>query len=48
MRDIDQLYPAYEFARHKGYGTVAHRLHLIQLGPCEHHRLSFAPVRMAL
>ena len=48
MADLDQLYPAYEFARHKGYGTEAHRQHLQQLGPCEHHRRSFAPVRMAL
>jgi ribonuclease HII len=48
MREIDQLYPGYEFARHKGYGTAAHQLHLRRLGPCEHHRRSFAPVRMAL
>lgn len=48
MADLDQLYPAYEFARHKGYGTEAHRQHLQQFGPCEHHRRSFAPVRMAL
>lgn len=48
MREIDRLYPAYEFARHKGYGTAAHRMHLKQHGPCEHHRLSFAPVRMAM
>jgi len=48
MVDIDQLYPDYEFARHKGYGTEAHRQRLQQFGPCEHHRRSFAPVRMAL
>jgi ribonuclease HII len=48
MVDIDQLYPDYEFARHKGYGTEAHRQRLQQHGPCEHHRRSFAPVRMAL
>ena len=48
MADLDLLYPAYEFARHKGYGTEAHRQHLQQFGPCEHHRRSFAPVRMAL
>lgn len=46
MREIDRLYPAYEFARHKGYGTAAHRMRLQQHGPCEHHRRSFAPVRM--
>lgn len=48
MIDIDYLYPDYEFARHKGYCTQAHRQRLMQYGPCEHHRRSFAPVRMAL
>ena len=48
MVDLDRLYPVYEFARHKGYGTKAHRQHLQHFGPCEHHRRSFAPVRMAL
>lgn len=48
MTDLDHLYPDYEFARHKGYGTEAHRQHLQQYGPCEHHRMSFAPVRQAL
>jgi ribonuclease HII len=48
MVDLDQLYPDYEFARHKGYGTEAHRQRLRQHGPCEHHRKSFAPVRMAM
>ncbi len=47
MIDIDNLYPAYEFARHKGYGTVVHRQRLQQHGPCEQHRRSFAPVRQA-
>ena len=48
MLDIDQLYPIYEFARHKGYPTEAHRARLLQHGPCEYHRRSFAPVRLAL
>lgn len=48
MLDIDFLFPAYEFARHKGYGTEVHRQRLRQHGPCEHHRRSFAPVRVAL
>ncbi len=47
MIDIDNLYPDYEFARHKGYCTEAHRQRLQQYGPCEQHRRSFAPVRMA-
>lgn len=48
MVDIDHLYPDYEFARHKGYGTEIHRQRLQDFGPCEHHRRSFAPVRMTL
>ena len=43
----DRHYPDYEFARHKGYGTEAHRRHLKELGPCALHRYSFAPVRAA-
>ncbi len=48
MLDIDRLYPHYEFARHKGYGTEVHRQRLQDFGPCEQHRRSFAPVRMTL
>lgn len=46
MCDIDSLYPDYEFARHKGYGTEVHRRQLELFGPCEQHRRSFAPVRV--
>ena len=45
MIAIDRLYPNYEFARHKGYGTAVHRSRLQQHGPCHQHRRSFAPVR---
>ena len=45
MVDLDRLYPRYEFARHKGYGTEIHRERLRQFGPCREHRQSFAPVR---
>jgi len=38
-------YPAYEFARHKGYGTELHRARLREHGPCPEHRRSFSPVR---
>ena len=47
MVRMDQLYPHYEFARHKGYGTEIHRARLQEHGPCEQHRRSFAPVRLA-
>ena len=38
-------YPGYGFARHKGYGTAAHRQALQIKGPCSLHRFSFAPIR---
>lgn len=47
MIDMDALFPGYEFARHKGYGTQLHRDQLQQHGPCDQHRRSFAPVRVA-
>lgn len=41
MTAFDTLYPEYGFARHMGYGTVAHRAALRQFGPCPIHRRSF-------
>lgn len=38
---LDQEYPGYGFARHKGYGTATHRAALLRLGPCPQHRRSF-------
>ena len=34
-------YPQYQFDKHKGYGTAAHREALIKYGPCPYHRMSF-------
>ena len=45
MVRIDEHYPHYGFARHKGYGTEAHRQYLREHGPCREHRRSFAPIR---
>lgn len=45
MRALDAVFPQYGFARHKGYGTDAHRRALRRYGPCTEHRRSFAPVR---
>lgn len=47
MVELDRIYPCYEFARHKGYGTEVHRQKLREFGPCREHRQSFAPVRAA-
>ncbi len=44
LRELHDRYPAYGFARHKGYPTLAHREALRRLGPCPEHRRSFAPV----
>jgi len=45
MEALDKIYPCYEFARPKGYGTEVHREKLREFGPCCEHRRSFAPVR---
>ena len=47
MLELDKLYPCYEFARHKGYGTEVHRARLREFGPCSEHRFTFAPLRTA-
>ena len=45
MRDADQRYPGYGFARHKGYATAGHRRQLARLGPSPIHRRTFRPLR---
>ena len=47
MLELEERYPGYGFARHKGYGTALHLDALRQLGPCPEHRRSFAPVARA-
>lgn len=44
MHRLDRVWPAYGFARHKGYGTPEHMEVLLRLGPCPIHRYSFSPV----
>lgn len=46
MVALDREHPGYGFAEHKGYGTPGHLEALRQLGPCPHHRRSFAPVKL--
>jgi ribonuclease HII len=41
MCEFDSVYPGYEFARHKGYATCAHREAIERLGPCPIHRKTF-------
>lgn len=48
MVEMESRHPGYGFARHKGYPTPEHLEALSRLGPCEIHRRSFAPVRLAI
>ena len=48
MTRLDQRYPGYGFARHKGYPTRQHLEALERLGVCAIHRRSFGPVRRML
>jgi ribonuclease HII len=44
MLDADRQFPAYGFARHKGYATPEHLAILDRLGPCALHRRTFSGV----
>lgn len=41
LRELDEIYPEYGFAKHKGYGTKAHYEAILKYGPCPVHRMSF-------
>ncbi len=45
---LDQQWPGYGIAGHKGYPTAAHMAALKKLGPAPIHRRSFKPVRVLL
>ena len=42
--EMENNFPGYGFAKHKGYPTAAHFAALRELGPCLEHRRSFGPV----
>lgn len=44
MEELGEVYPAYGFERHKGYGTLLHLTALARLGPLPVHRHSYLPV----
>ena len=48
MIALDESYPEFGFARHKGYGTKAHRHALSIHGPTPIHRKSFKPIAACL
>lgn len=41
MKEMDEKYPVYGFAAHKGYGTKTHCNAIVEYGPCPIHRRSF-------
>jgi ribonuclease HII len=41
MRQWDDVFPAYGFAKHKGYGTAEHIRVIKEIGPCMLHRKTF-------
>jgi ribonuclease HII len=41
---IDNAFPGYGIAKHKGYATVEHLAALAASGACPHHRSSFEPI----
>ncbi|HEY72334.1 MAG: ribonuclease HII [Chloroflexi bacterium] len=45
MIALDEGFPGYGFARHKGYGTRQHREALARLGPSPIHRMSWRPMQ---
>ena len=41
MRKIDEEYPRYGFAKHKGYGTKQHTQAILEYGATPYHRMTF-------
>jgi len=48
MAQIHDLFPAYDFKKHKGYGTADHLQALRDFGPCPIHRRTFRGVKELL
>jgi ribonuclease HII len=46
--DLATIYPHYDLAQNKGYGTAKHLSAIEQYGICIEHRRSFSPVKMAI
>lgn len=44
MTSLEEQWPGYGFAGHKGYATVLHRKRLTELGACPQHRKSYRPI----
>jgi ribonuclease HII len=48
MREMDEIYPGYGFAGHKGYITAAHTAAIAKLGVTPIHRKSFSNIAALL
>ena len=48
MIALDNAYPGYDFAQHKGYPTKKHITALHTMGVSQQHRRSYAPVKQVL
>ncbi len=48
MIELDEIYPQYGFAQHKGYITAKHIAALAEHGPCIEHRRSFSNIAALL
>ena len=48
MLELDQQYPQYAFAQHKGYPTKLHLEKIAEFGLLPQYRRSFAPVKKLL
>jgi ribonuclease HII len=44
MKEQEKVFPGYDFAKHKGYGTRSHIEALLRLGVSPIHRRSYAPI----
>ena len=45
MAELHEKYPQYNFIKHKGYPTKAHKEAIWEHGPCPVHRMSFKGVK---
>lgn len=48
MQQIAQNYPMYHWESNAGYGTKKHQQAIYEHGICEHHRLSYKPIKTYL
>ena len=48
MMELEELYPGYGFAKHKGYGVEAYIAAIKKLGVCPEHRKTFEPIATML